>query len=87
MKNISSLTEYKMFQVLYIWQTLPVFFVGTWRQVCVIFFIDKAPEASSGSDAHPNGSRVQDFVFITGCRNSFFLKRKYSQLNISALSL
>lgn len=53
----------------------------------VTFFIDKALEASSDSDAHPNGSRVQDFLFITGCGNGFFLKRTYSQLNIGALSL
>lgn len=76
-----------MFRVLYIWQTLPVIFVGTWRQVHVPFFTDKAPEASGDSDAHPTGSRVQDFVFATDCGNSFFLKRMYSQLNISALSL
>lgn len=53
----------------------------------VPFFIDKATEASGDSDAHPTGSKVQDFVFATGCRNSFFLQRMYSQLNISALSL
>lgn len=52
----------------------------------VAFFTDKATEISSDSDAHPNGSRIQDFAIITGGRNSFFLKSAYSQLNISVIS-
>jgi hypothetical protein len=56
-------------------------------QVRVTFFTGKATKSRSDCDAHFSGSRVQEFAFITGCRNSFFLKSAYSQLGISASHL
>lgn len=50
-------------------------------------FTGQATESSSDCGAYLNGGKVREFVCLTGCRNSFFLKSAYSQLSISALHL
>lgn len=69
-KHQLQLTEYKFSGAIQLTNT-PVLF--SWKQVHITFFTGKA-KSSSDCEAHLNGSRVQEFAFITDCRNSFFLK-------------
>lgn len=70
-KHQLQLTEYKFSGAIQL-TIPPVLF--SWKQVHITFSTGKATKSSSDCEAHLNGSRVQEFAFITGYRNSFFLK-------------